>query len=105
MRKIRKGDDVVVICGKDKGRRGTIQKVLTSGRVIVDNINMVKKNTKANSNAGVAGGIIEKEASIHASNMMLFDPEKETGGRVGFRVLEDGKKVRFFKSSSEVVGA
>ncbi len=105
MRKIKKGDDVVIICGKDKGRRGTVQKALANGRLIIDNINMVKKHTKANPNAGIAGGIIEKEASIHASNVMLFNPAKEAGSRVGFRVLEDGKKVRFFKSNGEVVDA
>ena len=102
MRKIKKGDDVVVVCGKDKGRRGTVQRVLTNGRVIVDNINMVKKHTKANPNAGVAGGIIEKEASINVSNVMLFNPAKDGGDRVGFR-FEDGKKVRYFKSNGERV--
>ena len=102
MRKIKKGDDVVVVCGKDKGRRGTVQRVLSNGRVIVDNINMVKKHTKANPNAGVAGGIIEKEASINVSNVMLFNPAKEGGDRVGFR-FEDGKKIRYFKSNGERV--
>ena len=103
MQKIRKGDDVVVVCGKDKGRRGTVQKVLANGRVIVDNINMVKKHTKPNPNAGVAGGIVEKEAALDISNVMLFNPEKGAGDRVGFKTLDDGKKVRFFKSNGEVV--
>ncbi|MEM7209827.1 MAG: 50S ribosomal protein L24 [Pseudomonadota bacterium] len=103
MRKIKKGDDVVVVCGKDKGRRGTVQKVLGNGRVIVDNINMVKKHVKPNPNAGVAGGIVEQEASMDVSNVMLFNPAKEAGDRVGFKVLEDGKKVRYFKSNGEAV--
>jgi len=103
MRKIRKGDDVVVMCGKDKGRRGTVQKFLSNGRVIVDNINMVKKHTKPNPNAGVAGGIVEKEASLDISNVMLFNPAKEAGDRVGFKMLDNGKKVRYFKSNGEVV--
>ena len=103
MQKIRKGDDVVVVCGKDKGRRGTVQKVLANGRVIVDNINMVKKHTKPNPNAGVAGGIVEKEAALDISNVMLFNPEKGAGDRVGFKTLDDRKKIRFFKSNGEVV--
>ena len=102
MRKIKKGDDVVVVCGKDKGRRGTVQKVLGNGRLIVDNINMVKKHTRPNPNAGVAGGIVEKEASLDASNVMLFNPAKNAGDRVGFRT-EDGKKIRYFKSNGEAV--
>ena len=105
MRKIKKGDDVVVVCGKDKGRRGTVQKVLSNGRLIVDNINMVKKHTRPNPNAGIAGGIVEKEASMNASNVMLFNPAKNAGDRVGFRVLEDGNKVRYFKSNGEAVDA
>ncbi len=105
MRKIKKGDDVVVICGKDKGRRGTVQKVLGNGRVLVDNINMIKKHTKPNPNAGIGGGIVDKEAPIQVSNVMIYNPAKDAGDRVGFRVLEDGKKVRYFKSSGEVVDA
>ena len=105
MRKIRKGDDVVVVCGKDKGRRGIVQRVLANGRLIVDNINIVKKHTKPNPNAGIAGGIVEREASIDASNVMLFNTAKNAGDRVGFKVLENGKKVRYFKSNSEIVDA
>jgi large subunit ribosomal protein L24 len=105
MRKIKKGDDVVVICGKDKGRRGTVQKVLEKSRVLVDNINMIKKHTKPNPNAGIGGGIIEKEAPIQVSNVMIYNPAKEAGDRVGFKLLEDGEKVRFFKSNGEVVDA
>ena len=104
MRKIKKGDDVVVVCGKDKGRRGTVQKVLGNGRLIVDNINMVKKHTRPNPNAGVAGGIVEKEASLDASNVMLFNPAKNAGDRVGFK-MQDGKKIRYFKSNGEAVDA
>ena len=103
MRKIKKGDDVVVICGKDKGRRGTVQKILVNNRVLVDNINMIKKHTKPNPNAGIAGGIIEKEAPIQVSNVLIYNPAKEAGDRVGFKVLEDGEKVRYFKSNGEVV--
>lgn len=105
MRKIKKGDDIVVICGKDKGRRGTVQKILVNNRVLVDNINMIKKHTKPNPNAGIAGGIIEKEAPIQVSNVLIYNPAKEAGDRVGFKVLEDGEKVRYFKSNGEVVDA
>ena len=86
-------------------RRGTVQKVLDQGRVLVDNINMIKKHTKPNPNAGIAGGIIEKEAPIQISNVMIYNPAKEAGDRVGFKVLEDGEKVRYFKSNGEVVDA
>ena len=105
MRKIRKGDDIVVICGKDKGRRGIVQRVLDGRRVIVDNINMIKKHTKPNPNAGIAGGIIQREAAINISNVMLFNSTKDAGDRVGFKVSEDGRKARYFKSNGEVVDA
>ncbi len=103
MNKIRKGDEVVVISGKDKGRRGTVLKVLEHDRVVVENVNMVKKHQRPNPNANVAGGIVEKEMSIHISNVMLFNPVTKKGDRVGLRKLEDGRKVRFFKSNNEVV--
>lgn len=105
MRRIKKGDEVVVTAGKDKGRRGAVVRVLADDRVVVQNVNMVKKHQKPNQAAGVAGGIVEKEASLHLSNVMLFNPETGKPDRVGFRFLEDGRKVRFFKSNNEVVDA
>lgn len=103
MRKIRKGDEVVVIAGKDKGRRGNVIRVLeTEDRVLVENINMAKRHTRPNPNAGVQGGIVEKEMPIHLSNVMLWNPKAKKGDRVGIRD-EKGKKVRFFKSTNEVV--
>ena len=104
MNKIRKGDDVVVISGKDKGRRGTIIKVL-DGKVLVQNINMVKKHQKPNPQQGVGGGIIEKEMPIDVSNVMVFNPATAKGDRVSFKTLEDGRKVRVFRSNGEVVDA
>ena len=103
MNKIRKGDEVVIISGKDKGRRGSVLKVLEHGRILVENVNMVKKHQRPNPNANVAGGIVEKEMSIHISNVMLYNPVSKKGDRVGLRKLEDGRKVRFFKSNNEVV--
>ncbi|MDD3609026.1 MAG: 50S ribosomal protein L24 [Halothiobacillaceae bacterium] len=105
MRKIRKGDDVVVITGKDKGRRGTVLKVIEDKELIVEGVNMVKKHQKPNPMAGQPGGIIEKEMPIDISNVMLFNPATQKGDRVGFRLLEDGRKVRFFKGNGEVVDA
>jgi large subunit ribosomal protein L24 len=103
MRRIRKDDEVVVIAGKDKGRRGKIVRVMDEERVIVAGVNLVKRHTKPNPARNVAGGIVEREAAIHISNVMLFNPLTKKGDRVGFRVLEDGRKVRFFKSNNEVV--
>jgi large subunit ribosomal protein L24 len=103
MRKIRKGDDVVVITGKDKGKRGSVIRVLSEDRVVVENINIIKRHTKPNPQRGQAGGIVEKEASIHVSNVALFNPATGRGDRIGVRQLEDGRKVRFFKSTNEVV--
>jgi large subunit ribosomal protein L24 len=103
MNKIRKGDDVVVIAGKDKGRRGAVLKVLENDRVLVENVNMAKKHQRPNPNANVAGGIVEKEMPMHISNVMLYNPVTKKGDRVGLRKLEDGRKVRFFKSNNEVV--
>ncbi len=105
MNKIRKGDDVVVITGKDKGRRGTVLRVFRDSRVLVQNINMVKKHQKPNPNMGRTGGIIEKEMPIHVSNVMLFNPASAKGDRVSFKTLEDGRKVRVFRSNGEVVDA
>lgn len=105
MRRIKKGDEVIVVTGKDKGRRGTVSSVLADGRLLVDNINVVKKHTKPNPNAGVAGGIVDKEMPIDGSNVMLFNPATDKGDKVGFKFLEDGKKVRYFKSNDEVIDA
>tara|TARA_B100001250_G_scaffold81449_1_gene67142 strand:+ start:22237 stop:22551 length:315 start_codon:yes stop_codon:yes gene_type:complete len=102
MNRIRQGDDVVVIAGKDKGQRGQVIKVLDD-RVVVEGINIVKKHQKPNPNAGVAGGIIEKEMSIDISNIMLHNPSTDKPDRIGIRSLADGKKVRFFKSNDEVL--
>ena len=104
MNKIRKGDEVVVIAGRDKGRRGTVVKML-EGQVVVENINMVKRHTKPNPQRNVQGGIVEKEAAIDLSNVMLWNPVAKKGDRVGLRTLADGRKVRFFKSNKEVVDA
>jgi large subunit ribosomal protein L24 len=103
MKRIRKGDQVVVISGKDKGRQGTVLRVSEDDRILVEAVNMVKKHTKANPMAGVEGGIIEKEMPMDISNIMLFNPMTNKGDRVGFKVLEDGRKVRYFKSNGEVV--
>jgi len=103
MNKIRKGDEVVVIAGKDKGRRGSVLKVLENDRILVENVNMAKKHQRPNPNAGVTGGIVDKEMPIHISNVMLYNPVTKKGDRVGLRKLEDGRKVRFFKSNNEVV--
>ncbi|OED36297.1 50S ribosomal protein L24 [Chromatiales bacterium (ex Bugula neritina AB1)] len=102
MRKLLKGDDVIVITGKDKGRRGTVRQIL-GDKAIVDNVNMVKKHRKGNPNAGVTGGIIDKEMPIDSSNLMVFNPTTGKGDRVGVKVLDDGKKVRIFKSNGETV--
>ena len=101
--KLRKGDHVRVITGKDKGRRGTVLRVFPDDHVLVENVNIVKKHQKPNPNAGVQGGIIEKEMPLRASNVMLFNPVTQKGDRVGVKTLEDGRKVRFFKSNDEVV--
>jgi large subunit ribosomal protein L24 len=105
MRRIRKGDDVIVIAGRDKGRRGTVLRVIDDERVLVEGVNMVKKHQKPNPNAGVQGGIVEKEMPLQASNVMLFNPITGKGDRVGIKTLEDGRRVRFFKSNQEVVDA
>jgi len=106
MSKIRKGDEIVVTKGKDKGRRGTVSAVLPTGKVLVEGINVVKKHQKPNPNAGVQGGIIEKEMPLQASNLALWNPDAKKGERVGYKFIGEGaarKKVRVFKSSGEVV--
>lgn len=103
MRKIRKGDDVIVIAGKDKGKTGNVNRVVSSERIIVDGVNMVKRHTKGNPQQNIPGGIIDKEAPIHISNVMIYNSSTGKGDRVGFKTLEDGVKVRTFKSSGEQI--
>jgi large subunit ribosomal protein L24 len=105
MKKIRKGDQVVVTTGKDKGKRGTVLKVLDTGKVLVEGVNRVKRHTRPNPIKGQTGGIVDKEMPIQASNVALFNPATGKGGRVGIRVLDDGRKVRYFKSNGEVADA
>jgi len=102
MKKIRKGDKVVVLTGKDKGKQGTVLRVFEDDRVLVENVNMIKRHTKPNPNKGVTGGIIDREAPIHLSNIALHNPATGKGERVGFRTMKDGTKVRVFKKSGEV---
>ena len=103
MKKIRKNDDVVVISGKDKGRRGQVSQVLSNGRVLVQGVNIAKKHQKGNANAGVTGGIVDLELPLDISNVMVVNPATGKGDRIGIRALEDGTKVRFFKSNDEQV--
>ena len=103
MQKLKRDDEVIVIAGKDKGKRGKITRVLNDGRLIVSGINMVKRHTKPNPNMGRQGGIVEKEAGIQASNVAIFNPKSEKADRVGIRVDENGEKVRIFKSDSSVI--
>jgi large subunit ribosomal protein L24 len=105
MNKIRKGDNVVVLSGRDKGRRGAVVQVLADGRVVVESINMVKKHTKPNPQGGKPGGIIEKEMPLPASKVAIWNPAAKKADRVGFKMLADGKKVRFFKSNGEMLDA
>lgn len=102
MKRIKKGDQVIVIAGKDKGRQGTVLKVADE-QVLVETINMAKKHTKPNPMAGVEGGIVDVAMPLDVSNVMLLNPMTNKGDRVGFKVLEDGRKVRYFKSNGEVV--
>jgi large subunit ribosomal protein L24 len=102
--RIKKGDQVVVIAGKDKGKRGDVVRV-DGDRVIVSNVNIIKRHTKPNPQAGVAGGVVEREASMHISNIALFNPASGKGERIGFKVLEDGRKLRVFRSSGEALDA
>lgn len=104
MNRIKKGDEIIVITGKDKGRRGTVIRVNEEDdRVLIEGINIVKKHQKPNPNAGVQGGIVDEEREIHLSNVMLYNSVTNKGDRIGIKTLEDGRKVRFFKSSNEVV--
>ena len=103
--KIRKGDDVVVTTGKDKGKRGTVVRRVDADHVVVEGVNRAKKHVKPNPIKGVAGGIVDKDMPIHISNVALFNPATQKADRVGFKVLEDGRKVRVFKSNGELVSA
>jgi len=105
MNKIRKGDEIVVLTGKDKGKRGTVLRCVDAERVVVEGVNRVKKHTRPNPVKGQVGGIVEKEMPIHVSNVAIFNSATQKADRVGFKLLEDGKKVRFFKSNGELVGA
>ncbi|HAU42236.1 MAG TPA: 50S ribosomal protein L24 [Gammaproteobacteria bacterium] len=103
MKKFKKGDDVVVLAGRDKGKRGTILRVLDDERALVDSVNVVKKHTRPNPNKGETGGIIEKESPIRISNLGMYNPNSKKADRVGFKSLEDGMKVRVFRSDGEMI--
>ncbi len=103
MNKIRKGDEIIVRTGKDKGRHGTVLQVLEDDRVLVEGINLAKKHTKPNPNIGEQGGIVDKAMPLDVSNVMVFNPKSKKGERVGFRVEDDGRKVRIFSGTGDVV--
>jgi large subunit ribosomal protein L24 len=103
MRKIRKGDKVVVLAGRDKGKEGTVLSVSPNNRLLVEGANMVKKHVRPNPNKGMTGGIVDQEASLHISNVAVYNPITKKPDRIGFKFLEDGKKVRYFKSNGEIV--
>ena len=105
MQKIRKGDDVMVIAGRDKGKRGTVLRRVDATHLVVEGVNIVKKHVRPNPMKGQAGGIIDKSMPIDQSNVMLLNPATGKGDRVGVKTLEDGRKVRYFKSNGEVVDA
>ena len=105
MNKIRKGDDVIVTAGRDKGKRGTVLRRIDGERVVVEGVNRVKKHVRPNPMKGQTGGIIDKEMPIHISNVALFNPQTKKADRVGFKTLEDGRTVRVFKSNGEMVEA
>ena len=105
MKKIRKGDTVILIAGRDKGRKGAVIEVLKDERVRVEGLNMSKKHQKPNPNMNIPGGIIEREAAVHISNVMLLNPATQKGERIGIKTLADGRRVRIFKSNQEMVDA
>jgi len=104
MRKIKKGDNVVVIAGRDKGKRGDVTRTIGIDRVVVAGVNQVKRHTKPNPMRNQPGGIVTKEMPIHLSNIAIWNPVTQKPDRIGFRTLQDGRKVRFFKSNKEVLG-
>ena len=101
MQRLKQGDEVIVITGKDKGRRGTVRVVQSNGKVIIDGINTVKKHQRGNPNTGLEGGIVDKEMPINASNVLLFNDKTGKGDRIGYKTLDNGRKVRYFKSNGE----
>ena len=103
MRKIKSNDEVIVLAGKDKGKRGTITRLVGDRKVIVSGVNMVKRHTKPNPNAGQPGGIVEREAAIDISNIAIFNPETNKADRVGIKTLDDGEKKRVFKSNDQEI--
>jgi large subunit ribosomal protein L24 len=105
MNKLKQGDKVIVLTGKDKGKQGKILKIVDESRVVVEGINRAKKHMRGNPTTGEQGGIVDKDMPIHISNVALFNPETKKADRVGFKFLEDGKKVRYFKSNNEVIDA
>lgn len=103
MNKIKKGDDVIVLAGRDKGKRGTVLSVLANGKAMVNDINIVKKHVRANPQSGETGGIVEQEAAIQMSNIGIYNPATKKADRIGIKMLEDGKKVRYYKSNGETI--
>ena len=103
MNKIRQGDEVIVLAGRDRGKRGTVLKLLDNGKALVNDVNLVKKHVRPNPQKGETGGIVEREAPIQLSNIGLYNPMTKKADRVGFKVLEDDRKVRVFRSNGEVV--
>jgi len=103
MQRIRKGDDVVVMAGRDKGKRGTVLRIVDAEHVLVEGANKVKKHQRPNPMKGVTGGIIDKEMPVHLSNVALYNPATRKADRVGIRVMEDGRRARYFKSNGEVI--
>ena len=103
MKKLKKGDSVIIISGKDKGKKGEILRVVEPDKLVVSNINLAKKHVKPNPNKQETGGIIEREMPMHISNVMILNPFTKKGDRIGFKKLEDGKKVRIYKSNQEVI--
>lgn len=105
MQRIRKGDEVIVISGRDKGKRGTVLRRVNEQRLVVEGVNRVKRHVRPNPMKGVTGGIVDKDMPIHVSNLALFNPATQKGDRIGFKALADGRKVRMFKSNGEQVDA
>ena len=105
MHKLRKGDDVIVTTGRDKGKRGTVLRIVDAGHVLVEGTNRVKKHQRPIPMKGITGGITDKEMPLHISNVALYNPNTRKADRIGIRVLEDGRRVRYFKSNGEVIDA
>lgn len=103
MKKLRKNDDVIVLSGRDRGKRGKVTRVMADGRLVVSGVNMQKKHQKPNPQLGMAGGIVEREGPIQASNVAIYNASTQRADRVGFRRLDDGTKARFFKSNGEQI--